>query len=52
MSKLSGIYELWQFLKSRKKWYLVPIIFLMILLGSILILSEGSAVAPFIYAIF
>lgn len=52
MSKLKDIIEIWQFLKSRKKYYLIPIIFLMILLGAIIILSEGSAVAPFIYAIF
>lgn len=52
MNKLKEIIELWQFLKSRKKLYLIPIIFLMILLSTIIILSEGSALAPFIYAIF
>ncbi len=46
------IKELWLFLKIRKKLWLSPIIFVMIVLGSLLILAQGSIVAPFIYTIF
>ncbi|MBN1154904.1 hypothetical protein JXB12_08330 [candidate division KSB1 bacterium] len=52
MSKLSIMAEFWQFLKVRKKWWLGPIIFIMILLGILIILTEGSAIAPFIYTLF
>ena len=43
--------DLWNFLKERKKWWLLPMIFMLLLVG-ILILSSGSAVAPFIYTLF
>lgn len=52
MSKLSIIKEFWDFLKVRKKWWLVPIVLILLLLGALLLLTEGSALAPFIYAIF
>ena len=52
MGKLSIIKEFWDFLKVRKKWWLAPIIILLFLLGALIIFTEGSAVAPFIYAIF
>jgi hypothetical protein len=52
MSKLSIITELWRYLKVRKKWWLVPIVFFLLLIGVMLILAEGSAVAPFIYTLF
>jgi len=39
-------------MKSRKKWWLGPIIFIMLMMGLLIILSEGSAVAPFIYTLF
>jgi hypothetical protein len=52
MSKLSIIKELWDFLKFRKKWWLAPIIIFLLLLGALIILTESSAVAPFIYALF
>ncbi|NQV19750.1 MAG: hypothetical protein HQ534_14570 [Armatimonadetes bacterium] len=52
MSKISIIKEFWEFLKVRKKWWLTPIIFFLLLLGALLILTQGSALAPFIYAIF
>jgi len=52
MSKLSILSELWDFLKIRKKWWLAPILFFLILLGGLIILTQGSALAPFIYAIF
>ena len=44
--------ELWSFIKVRKKFWLLPIIFVMIVLGGLIILTEGSAVAPFIYTLF
>jgi len=52
MSKLSILSELWEFLKVRKKWWLLPIILFLVLLGGLIILTQGSALAPFIYAIF
>ncbi|MDD5609310.1 MAG: DUF5989 family protein [Ignavibacterium sp.] len=52
MSKLSILSELWDFLKVRKKWWLLPIILFLISLGGLIILTQGSALAPFIYAIF
>ena len=52
MSKLSIISEFWQFLKVRKKWWLLPIILFLVLLGGLIVLTQGSALAPFIYAIF
>lgn len=44
--------ELWQFLRVRKKFWLVPIFLVMFLFGGLVVLSQGSAVAPFIYTIF
>lgn len=44
--------ELWQFLKVRKKFWMAPIILMMLLLGGLIILAQGSAVAPFIYTLF
>lgn len=52
MSKVSILSELWEFLKVRKKWWLVPIIVFLVLLGALIVLTQGSALAPFIYAIF
>jgi hypothetical protein len=52
MSKLSILLEFWAFLKTRKKWWLVPIIVLLVLLSALIVLTEGSAIAPFIYALF
>ena len=44
--------EFWEFLKVRKKYWLLPIIMVLILFGGLIILSQGSVVAPFIYTIF
>lgn len=44
--------ELYRFLKARKKFWLLPIIVVMLLFGGLLILAQGSAVAPFIYTLF
>jgi hypothetical protein len=46
------IIELWAFLKDRKKFWLLPIIMFLGLLGTLIVLTEGSAVAPFIYTLF
>ena len=44
--------DLWEFMKERKKIWLAPIIIVLLLLGGLLILTQGSAVAPFIYTLF
>jgi hypothetical protein len=44
--------DLWGFLKERKKFWLAPIILVVLILGALLVLSEGSAIAPFIYTLF
>ena len=49
---LDLIKDLWGFMKVRKKFWLAPIIFVLLLLGGLIVLSEGSAVAPFIYTLF
>jgi len=49
---MSLIAELWAFLRSRKKYWLVPVVVMMALFGGLLVLAKGSAVAPFIYTIF
>jgi hypothetical protein len=49
---MSFLIELWQFLKARKKFWLLPIIVVMLVLGGLLILAQGSAIAPFIYTLF
>ena len=49
---LELIKDLWGFMRVRKKFWLAPIIIMLLLLGGLIILSEGSAVAPFIYTLF
>lgn len=49
---LSFIRELWAFMRVRKKFWLAPILLMMVLLGGLIVLTKGSAVAPFIYTIF
>ena len=44
--------ELWAFMKVRKKFWLLPIIIILLLLGGLLVLAQGSAMAPFIYTLF
>ena len=44
--------ELWAFMKVRKKWWLLPLILVMLAVGSLLVFAQGSALAPFIYTIF
>ncbi len=49
---LDLIKDLWAFMKDRKKFWLAPIIVIMLLMGALIVLSQGSAVAPFIYTLF
>ena len=51
-SKFAILAEFWDFLKIRKKWWLGPIVFIMLLMSMLIVLTEGSAVAPFIYTLF
>jgi hypothetical protein len=44
--------DLWAFMKTRKKYWLAPVIIVLVLLGALLVLTQGSAVAPFIYTLF
>lgn len=52
MSKLSIVSEFWNFMRVRKKWWLGPIVFVMLLLSLLIVLTQGSALAPFIYTLF
>ena len=49
---ISFFKEFWEFLRERKKYWLLPIIIVLALFGVLIVLSQGSAVAPFIYTIF
>ena len=49
---MSFLKEFWEFLIVRKKYWLFPILFVLVIFGALIILSQGSAVAPFIYTIF
>lgn len=51
-NKLGIIGELWSFMKVRKKWWLGPIILMLLMLGLLLVFTQGSALAPFIYTLF
>ncbi|MBW2618043.1 MAG: hypothetical protein JRC92_04130 [Deltaproteobacteria bacterium] len=52
MSKLAIMAEFWEFLRVRKKFWLMPIVIVLVLLGALIVMTQGSAVAPFIYALF
>ena len=49
---MSFIKELWNFMRARKKFWLLPILLMMALFGALIVISQGSAVAPFIYTLF
>ena len=49
---MSFLIEFWNFVKIRKKYWLLPIMFVLLLFGGLIVLSKGSAIAPFIYTIF
>jgi hypothetical protein len=44
--------EIWMYLQERKKWWLAPVILMMLFVGAVLVFAQGSALAPFIYTIF
>jgi drug/metabolite transporter superfamily protein YnfA len=52
MGKLSLVGEVWAFLRQNKKLWLLPIVFVLLLLGALLVFAQSSALAPFIYTIF
>ena len=52
MAKISILAELWFFVLHKKKWWLAPIVFVLVLLGVIIVFAETSALAPFIYSLF
>lgn len=49
---MSLLQEIWSFLRHRKKFWLIPIVLILLVFGSLLILAQGSAIAPFIYTLF
>jgi hypothetical protein len=49
---MSLLMEVWDFMKTRKKFWLLPIVVVMLLVGALLIFAQGSAIAPFIYTLF
>jgi Family of unknown function (DUF5989) len=49
---VSFLVELWTFMRARKKLWLLPLVVVMLLLGGLLVLTQGSAIAPFIYTLF
>ncbi len=51
-SKFSILKELWDFMKVRKRWWLLPIVLMLVLLGLLIVFTEGSAIAPFVYTLF
>ncbi|MCX6122062.1 MAG: DUF5989 family protein [Ignavibacteriales bacterium] len=51
-SVVSLLGEFWAFMRMQKKWWLAPLIIILVLMGTLIILTEGSALAPFIYALF
>ena len=46
------IKDLWNFLRVRKKWWLLPVILVLLAVGALLVLTSGTAVAPFVYTLF
>lgn len=52
MKRFSRLLMIWDFIRVRKQWVLMPILVFMLLLGLLLVLSQGSALAPFIYTLF
>lgn len=49
---MSFLLELWAFLRVRKKYWLMPVVVIFVLFGGLIVLAQGSAVAPFIYTLF
>jgi len=49
---MSAVGDLWGFLKERKKWWLLPMVIVLLLFGVLIVLTSGTAIAPFIYTLF
>jgi hypothetical protein len=49
---MSFLKELWAYMRVRKKWWLLPIVLVLVMVGALLVFAQGSALAPFIYTIF
>jgi hypothetical protein len=49
---MNFIKELWQFLRERKKWWLLPVILFLLFMGALIVMTSGSALGPFIYTLF
>ena len=49
---MSFLKELWAFMRARKKYWLIPILVMMVILGALIVMAQGSIVAPFIYTLF
>jgi hypothetical protein len=49
---VSFLKELWAYMRTRKKYWLIPILIVMVILGGLIVLAQGSAIAPFIYTLF
>jgi hypothetical protein len=52
MARNNLMVELWAFMRVRRKWWLLPIIIMLLVVGSLLVFAQGSALAPFIYTVF
>ena len=52
MANQSIIFEFWEFIKVRKRYWLLPIVIVLLLFGGLIVFTESSAIAPFIYALF
>ena len=52
MARSSIVRELWAYMRARKKWWLLPLVLVLLLVGVVITLAQGSALAPFIYTLF
>ena len=52
MSRLSILVDFWKYFKARRRWWLLPLVLFLFLMGLLIVLTQGSALAPFIYTIF
>lgn len=52
MGRMSAVAEFWDFLRQRKKFWLLPLVLILLVLGAVIVLTANSALAPFIYSIF
>jgi Family of unknown function (DUF5989) len=52
MARRGLLSEMWAFMRARKRWWLLPIVVVMLVVGALLIFAQGSALAPFIYTLF